>query len=395
MTARGLRSALLLLCCAGVLAGCSTLKGWFSMDSDEDPRQPAELGEIDAQVVLRERWSTRIGKGQGRGLLSLRPALAGDTLYAASADGELRALRAGDGRTLWEIERESGFSGGVGVYEDTLLLGSPDGEVLQFAAGSGELNWSAPVSGEVLSPPQSNGRVVVAQTYDGKLYGLDHRNGRQLWMFESNMPVLTLRGTGTPLFNGNVVYASFSNGRVLAFDAQSGGINWEARVAIAQGRSEIERIVDVDGTMALQGLELYAASYQGRLAAIDVRTGQRLWQVEASAVAGVSLGFGNVYVAEDNGSVTAYFRSGDGARWVQDALAYRGLSRPTPVSSYLAVADFEGYVHLLSQVDGELVGRTRADSKGARADMLADGSDLYVQGDSGKLVAYSVQSRER
>lgn len=395
MTARGLRTGLLLLCCASVLAGCSTLKGWFSMDSDEDPRQPAELQEIDAQVVLRERWSTRIGKGQGRGLLSLRPALAGDTLYAASADGELRALRAGDGRTLWEIGRESGFSGGVGVYEDTLLLGSPDGEVLQFAAGSGELIWSAPVSGEVLSPPQSNGRVVVAQTYDGKLYGLDHRSGRQLWVFESNMPVLTLRGTGTPLFNGNVVYASFSNGRVLAFDAQSGGINWEARVAIAQGRSEIERIVDVDGTMALQGLELYAASYQGRLAAIDVRTGQRLWQVEASAVAGVSLGFGNVYVAEDDGSVTAYFRSGEGARWVQDALAYRGLSRPTPVSSYLAVADFEGYVHLLSQVDGELVGRTRVDSKGARADMLADGSDLYVQGDSGKLVAYSVQSRER
>jgi len=389
------RARLLVLCAALGLSGCSTVKDWFSMDSDDDPRQPAELQALDATVALRERWSTRVGKGQGRGLLSLRPALQGDTLYAASGDGELVALRAADGDRLWELERDSGFSGGVGVYEDVLLLGSPDGEVLQFDAADGALNWSAPVSGEVLAPPQSNGRVVVAQTYDGKLYGFDHRSGRQLWVFESNMPVLTLRGTGTPLFNGNVVYAGFSNGRVLAFDAQSGGINWEARVAIAQGRSEIERIVDVDGTMALQGLELYAASYQGRLAAIDVRTGQRLWQVEASAVSGVSLGFGNVYVAEDDGTVSAYFRSGEGARWVQDALAYRGLSRPTPVSSYLAVADFEGYLHLLSQVDGELVGRTRVDSKGARADMLADGSNLYVQGDSGKLVAYSVQARDR
>ena len=203
---------------------------------------------------------------------------------------------------------------------------------------------------------------------------------------------LTLRGTGTPILADGRVFAGFATGRVMAFDARSGSIEWEARVAIPQGRSEIERIVDIDGTMALVGGELYAASYQGRIAAIEARSGNRVWQRDVSSFAGVSQGFSNVYVAEDNGSVKAFLRNGQGLRWEQDALAYRELSRPTPVSSYLAVADFEGYLHLLSQVDGSFVARLKVDGDGARADMHSDGRILYVYGNSGKLMAYEISA---
>ena len=289
---------------------------------------------------------------------------------------------------------ETSLSGGVGVYEDALLLGSSDGFVLKLDAKSGARTWSVPVRGEILSPPQSNGKVVVVQTNDGKLQGLDFTTGKILWTYDSNIPVLTVRGTSSPIVHNDLVYAGFANGRVLALNTSTGAIVWEVRVAIPQGRSEIERLVDVDGTMELAGSELYAASYQGNLVAIDVDTGTKMWQQKVSSYSGVSQGFGNIYVADEDGTLTAYLRNGEGARWTQAALAYRELSRPTPVGSYVAVADFEGYVHVLSQVDGEFVGRVRVDDDGARADMLSEGNVLYVFGNSGELVAYEITAKE-
>jgi len=376
------------------LTGCSTIKGWFDSD-DEDPTAPVELVKIEQTVKIKKLWSAGVGNGQGDGLYRLQPVIKGEVIYVASADGELKAFDRGRGKTLWKKDLDTPLSGGVGVYEDALFLGSSEGFVLKVDANSGEQLWSTQLRGEVLSPPQGNGRVVIAQTYDGKLQGLDFATGEILWTYDSNVPVLTVRGTSVPILRNDVVYAGFANGRVLAFDAQTGSIAWEVRVAISQGRSEIERIVDVDGTMELAGNELYAASYQGRVVGIDVKDGRKLWQQDVSSFSGVSQGFGNIYVADEDGTLSAYLRNGQGIRWTQDALGYRELSRPTPVSSYVAVGDFEGYVHLVSQVDGSFVGRVKVDGDGARADMLSDGNVLYVFGNSGKMVAYEITAKNQ
>ncbi|QFU75090.1 outer membrane protein assembly factor BamB [Halioglobus maricola] len=375
-----------------VLSGCSTVKGWFETD-DDDPREPAELFDIEQSVKIKKLWSVGVGNGQGKGLYKLQPVIDSGTIYAASADGEVKAVSLSSGKQQWKADLDTSLSGGVGVYGDALLVGSSDGSVLKLSASNGEVLWSTRLQGEVLAPPQGNGRVVVAQTYDGKLQGLDFATGERLWAYDSNVPVLTIRGTSTPILNNNTVYAGFASGRVLAFDADTGAIDWEVRVAISQGRSEIERIVDVDGTMALIGSELYAASYQGRVVAIDAASGRKVWQKDVSSFAGVSQGFGNVYVTDDDGTLSAYLRNGQGLRWQQDALSFRELSRPTPVSSYVAVTDFEGVLHLVSQVDGEFVGRTKLGGGGARADMLADGNRLYVYTNKGKLTALEVQAK--
>lgn len=374
------------------LSGCSTVKGWFDSD-DEDPTAPVELVKIEQTVKIKKLWSVGVGNGQGKGLYKLQPVINGEMIYAASAEGEVKAIFRDGGKTLWSVDLDVALSGGVGSYENALLLGSSDGSVIKLAADSGELLWSTRLQGEVLAPPQGNGRVVVAQSYDGKLQGLDFDSGEKLWTYDSNVPVLTIRGTSTPILNGNTVYAGFANGRVLAFDATTGAIQWEVRVAISQGRSEIERIVDVDGGMALVGNELYAAAYQGRVVAIDAASGRKIWQKDVSSFSGVSQGFGNVYVTDDDGTMSAYLRNGQGLRWEQGALGYRELSRPTPVSSYVAVADYEGIVHLVSQVDGEFVGRVSAGGGGARADMLTDGNILYVFTNSGKLIAYEITAK--
>lgn len=387
-----LRTVGLLLLLAA-LAGCETVSDFFEMGDDEDPQQPAELLEIEQQLNVKKLWSVGVGDGQGSGLYKLQPIIDGDVIYVAAAEGEVRAVDRKRGSTLWRQELDLGLSGGVGHYEDSLFLGTSDGLVLRLDANTGETLWTSEVSGEVLAAPQGNGRVVVVQSYDGRLYGFDYQSGEQLWRYDSNLPVLTIRGTSTPVLDGGVVYAGFATGRVLAFDAQDGTVRWEARVAIPQGRSEIERIVDVDGTMALAGTELYVASYQGRMAALDTRTGRKIWQRNVSSFYGVSQGFGNVYITEESGAVTAFLRNGQGIRWEQPALAWRGLSKPVPVSSYLAVEDFEGYLHLLSQVDGEFLARIRPDKDGARADMLADGTVLYVYTNGGKLIAYDIRPR--
>lgn len=375
------------------LSACSTVSGWFEMDDGEDLTAPVELVKIEESVNIKKIWSRGVGDGQGDGYYKIQPAMSGDTLYIASADGEVAAINRLNGNVQWEVELDVSLSGGVGVYENTLMVGSRDGSVLQLDAGNGSVNWSTRLSGEVLAPPQSNGKVVIAQSYEGRVQALNFETGEKMWTFDSNVPVLTIRGTSTPILSSNTVYAGFATGRVLALDANTGAIAWEVRVAISQGRSEIERIVDVDGTMVLAGQELYAASYQGRLVAIDVASGRKLWQQEVSSFAGVSQGFGNVYVTDEDGTVTAWLRNGQGERWSQTALGYRELSRPTPVSSYLAVADYEGIVHLLSQVDGTFVGRVKVDGDGARADMLSDGNMLYVYGNGGKLIAYQISAK--
>lgn len=376
------------------LSACSTVKGWFEFDDDEDPTQPVELIDIEETVKFKKLWSGSVGNGQADAYYKIQPAVNGEALYVASAEGEVKSFNRQSGKTLWKQDLERELSGGVGVFEDTILLGSSDGSVISLTASAGSTQWTTRLSGEILSPPQGDGKTVVAQTYDGKLHGLEFGSGEKIWTYDSNVPVLTIRGTSTPILRNGIVYAGFANGRVLAFTAATGAIVWEARVAISQGRSEIERIVDVDGSMALVGNELYAASFQGRVVAIDVTNGRKIWQNNVSSFSGVSQGFGNVYVTDEDGTVYAYLRNGQGLRWEQGALGYRELSRPTPVNSYLAVADLKGYVHLMSQVDGEFVGREKVDGNGARADMYADGNVLYVYGNSGKIVAYEIQPKD-
>jgi len=372
--------------------GCSTITGWFS-DDEFDPREPVELEKITEQVKLKSRWSRGVGDGQGEGFLKINPILVGDSLYAASAEGRVMSVDPESGRVRWKQDLDLAVSGGVGHHGNSVFVGASEGLVMRLDAASGSEIWRAPVSGEVLSAPQGDGRYVVAQTYDGKLMGFDYETGEVRWTYTSDVPVLTLRGTGTPMILGDNAIAGFADGKVVAINLRSGNVAWEVRVAIPQGRSEIERIVDIDGSMAVQGNELYVASYQGRLAAIDTRSGRRLWQRNVSSVSGVGVGFGNVYVADDDGTVSAFLRNGQGVRWQNIDLGFRDLSRPTPVNSYVAVVDFEGYLHLLSQVDGEIVGRTKVDSSGARADMLTRGNRLFVFTNDGALKAYDVEAR--
>ena len=379
-------SVLLLL-----ISGCSTFQEWFGSE-EEDATAPVELERIDTKVKLKKQWSSKIGDGQGDGFYKITPTLVDGVLYVASSDGEVAAISAADGDRLWRVELERPLSGGVGYHDRSLYLGGADGSVLQLSADDGVVEWEAAVSGEVLAAPAVSDDWVIVQTYDGKLLGFQSGADEPTWTFTSDVPVLTLRGTSTPILVGGNAIAGFGDGKVIAVDVNSGNVSWESRIGVPQGSSEIDRIVDIDGAMTQQGIELFVASYQGRVVSLDNRTGRKLWQQNVSSVTGTHVGFGNVYVADVDGTLSAFLRTGQGVRWQNIELGYRQLSRPTPVSSYVATVDFDGYLHLLSQVDGQIVGRSKIGGDAARADMIADSGRLIIFADNGQLLAYELET---
>jgi outer membrane protein assembly factor BamB len=372
-----------LLALAILAAGCS------SNSKKELP--PAELTDFKEEVVLQKQWSRSIGEGQGKTYNMLVPAIDGDRIFASDVEGYVVSLDRRTGNVNWEKDLELPVSGAVGVGSGMVMVGTLKGEIVVLDSSTGEEKWRARVTSEVLSAPATNGDVVVVQTQDDRVIGFDAATGSQRWIYESTPAVLTLRGTGAPIVTERLAVAGLSTGKVVALDTSNGVPVWEQRVAVPQGRSELDRVVDIDGGLLLSGGTLYVATYQGRVAGLELESGRVIWQRDASSYAGVAQGFGSVYASLANGTVEGIDERSSSALWSNESLARRQLGSPEVFSSYVAVGDMEGYLHLLSQVDGRFVGRERIDSDGLRARPLVVGDTIYVYGNSGTLEALTIK----
>lgn len=368
---------------AGTLGACSIF-------SSEETEQPAELVDFDAEFSLQRDWSVNVGDGQGGRYNRLQPVVVGDTIFVASENGEVYAIDKVSGDVLWRERTGETITGGVGAGGDMVLLGTRDAKVFALEQSTGELMWEASVSSEVLAAPASDGRVVAVQTIDGRLIALEPSDGRQRWVYETTVPALSLRGNSKPVIAGNVVIAGFSSGIAAGVDANNGFLMWEERIAVPQGRYDIERIIDIDGDPVVVGNVVYLGSYQGNLMGLDVQTGRIVWGLPGSTYHGLALGLGNIYWVDSFSHVYAVQNNTERTVWENDSLRLRRITAPTTFNNFVAVADFEGYLHILSQIDGSFVARTRVDRDGVRAPIVADGRSIYVYGNSGRLTAYSL-----
>lgn len=365
--------------CVAMLAACSS--------NDDVDLKPADLVKFEQTVKLDRLWSRGVGVGAGKTYTLLPMAVEDNHLYAVDAEGQVTALERSKGKKVWQVELDVPVASGVGADENRVFVGSVKGDVIALDAQTGEELWRTKVSSEILAPPQSNGSEVAVQTLDGRVYGLKASDGRQLWMTDSSMPALTLRGTSTPLITPLSVYAGFSTGKVIAFDVKDGTVQWEQRVAAAQGRSELERVIDINAAPMVVGNMLYSVSYQGRLVALNRGTGQGLWAQPASSFHNMSAGSGYVFVSGADDVVRAYDAGSGSPVWENDQLVRRQIGAPQAFGRYVAVADFEGYVHIMNQRDGEFVARRKVDGDGIRTPMLGVGDVLYIYGNSGGVTA--------
>jgi outer membrane protein assembly factor BamB len=390
------RQAITAVSLALLLSACSTMANWTSsfLGGSDNSEPPAELREITDPIPLKELWSTSVGVGHDKQFVSLVPNVYEEQVFVADRKGRVLALDAETGKKNWQVKTEAAISGGPGVGSGVVLVGTSDAEVLALASDDGSLLWKVEVSSEVLSVPQVDFDKVIVQTADGNITALGLDSGEQLWIHDRSVPVLTLRGTSTPAVEGGLVVAGFANGKLVGLSAEKGFPVWEVSIAIPQGRSEIDRLVDIDGDPIIVGGVVYVTTYQGRIAVIEAQTGNQGWQRDMSSHVGLGVDFSQVYVTDDESNVWALSRSTGASEWRQDELLNRKLTAPEPIEDYVAVGDFEGYVHLLSRYDGRIAARARVDSKGIQEKPLASDDILYVYGNSGKLSAFTLSGLE-
>ncbi|HEV7715881.1 MAG TPA: outer membrane protein assembly factor BamB [Steroidobacteraceae bacterium] len=371
----------LLIVTLAVLAACS------KKDKDIDP--PAELSDFPASLRVQQVWDAGLG-GKKADVLRLGLGVAVDEghVYAAGHGGDVAGFDLESGKSLWRTHTKAPLAGGTGAGGGLVVVGSSEGSVIALNAADGVQRWRVKVNGEVLAAPAVASHAVIVRTVDGKLRGLALDTGKELWQYEQQVPRLSLRGTALPVVTGTSVICGFDNGKVVALNSADGALIWEATVAPSRGRTELERLVDIDSAVKVVEGNVYAVGFQGRVAMLALDTGQIWWAQDASSYRGLAVDVDNVYISTADGDVVALKRTSGAELWRQKALAHRGLSAPVITDNAIVVADFKGYVHWLNKDTGALAGRAQAGGDRVSNPPIASGDRVFVINDEGRVTAF-------
>lgn len=370
---------------AGLVSGCSNVK---------DELKPVELTPIEAEYKFVSQWQRKTGAGQDARYQRLQPAVLNGVIYTVDIKGLVSAWNAESGKRLWKNDLDLTVGGGIGVVEGTGFVGTLDGHVVAIDLTDGALKWKAKTSSEVVSIPQANAEVVIAQAIDGRVFAFNLEDGSQRWNYDHPVPVLSLRSNAAPLINNDNVYIGFDNGQLLSFKASNGQLRWSARVGQPQGKTELERLVDVDAAPIEVGPYIYSAGYNTRLVAVSKGTGRIAWGQETSTANNIAAGDDFIVVTDVNSHVTAYNAQDGSIVWQNKALHRRGLTAPAVLDGVVTAVDAQGYIHGFAATDGRLIARGRASKAAVLAQPLVHDDTLYVMDTKGLLTAYQLEAHE-
>jgi outer membrane protein assembly factor BamB len=372
------------------MAAIAAMLSLTACDSKKDKKvdKPAELTDIKSPTVhVQKLWGASVGGGGKKLRLGLGLASAGNRLFAAGRDGDVAAFDLKTGRQIWRVETKLALAGGTGVGAEFVAVGSADGQVVLLSAENGAERWRADVKGEVLSAPAVTDKEVVVRTVDGKLRALNIANGVEIWSAEQQIPKLTLRGSAAPVVAHDVAISGFDNGRVLAVNLADGSTVWDSPVSPSHGRTELERLNDIDAAVKIVGDDVFVAGFQGRAAMLALDSGQIWWTRDLSSYRGVDVDDDQMYVSTSQGELVALKRRSGVEVWRNDSLKLRSLSAPAVTGEYVVVADLEGYVHWFDRATGVIAGRVKTGGDRVTNAPLSIEGNLYVITDKGDIVA--------
>jgi outer membrane protein assembly factor BamB len=364
-----------------IVAGCS---------KDKDVEPPAKLVDFPQTLPIKEIWKEGLGGGKKQMVLrlGLGPALDNKIVFAASHKGDVLAVAVDTGRHLWVKNLKLPLSAGPAAALGMVVVGSSKGDIVALDGATGRQLWRVRINAELLSPAAIGEHVVVVRSVDGRLRGLDAQTGKELWSVEQQVPRLSLRGTGTPVIAKDMAICGFDNGKVMAVSLSTGDTVWDTALAAPHGRTELDRLVDVDSAVRVIGNDVYATGFQGRTAMLALDSGQIWWAHDMSSYRGLSVDAENAFVTQSDGVVVA-LRDRDGSEvWHNDKLKRRGLSTPVILSSAVAVADYQGYVHWLDKATGVLVARKQVSKFRVSNAPVAVDNTVVVLTDGGDLAAF-------
>ena len=374
----------------GVLAlmtGCSTLNSLNPFASEKKGDQPAKLVELKGSMAVRTAWKLDIGKARG---YTFSPALTGNTVVVAGADGAIARVEAGSGKQLWRIKADTELSAGVGTDGNLIVVGGDKGQLLAFDM-DGKALWKTQLSSEILSAPVVSQGIVVARSIDNRIVGIDAANGKTKWTVQKVAPPLTLRNAPGMIVAGGDVIVAQPGGKLSSMILATGAPRWDVEVGVSRGATELERVTDIGGAPVLFENEVCAASYQGRVGCFDLVTGSAKWTRDLSSDAGVAVDQLYVFAPDDKGALHAFTRDTGSSSWKNDKLAFRRLSTPLSYGRAVAVGDFEGFVHFLSREDGSFLARAATDGSPIMGTPLVAGTNLIFQTQNGTVTAIAVE----
>jgi outer membrane protein assembly factor BamB len=382
---------------AMTLTGCSTVKGWFAGKDAAAKKalEPAELVKFEPSVRVDRIWSTGVGKGEGRIGVRQAPLVHDGRVYAAAVEGGVHALDLQTGKEIWKYvpakekkQPKLRLSGGPGAGDGLVVIGTLDGQVIALDAANGSEKWKAKVPGEVITAPAVAQGLVFVRSNDGRTTAFDAATGEQRWFNSQELPTLTVRGNAPVVTGPGVLFIGNDDGTLSALAMQDGRPLWEQMVGTPEGRTELERMADVDGAPVLEGNTLYVTSFKNETMAIEGPTGRPLWSRDHGGAGGVAISSGNVVVTDGKGTVYGLDKNSGSAMWSQQALARRSVTGAAIQGDYAVVGDYKGYVHWLRLSDGELAARAKSGGDALLAQPVVADGILLVQNVDGKLTAF-------
>ncbi len=364
------QATLVLLMVAAAFAGCAQPGPVI------EPTPLKAIEKTAAAPGFKSLWSATIGDEDVRGVGSFVPFVDNTDVYTAAVNGIVTRLDLANGKRPWRRDLKVRLSSGVGGDGKHVYVASRDGVVFALDKKTGETAWTQSMSSEVLVRPvtaqtslaviagdagDTTDELVVVRASNGVISALDSATGEQLWNTRFEPPALTLHGYSEPLVLRSGILAGLEDGKLVALSRDRGQLLWESTVSYPSGRSEVERLVDIDANLLTDATHIYAVTYQGELARIEPQRGQLTWSESLSSVAGMAQDDEHLYITLDDSQVVAVGKSTGEVLWRQDALIGRALTRPTVITGKrIVVADFEGYLHALDAATGRVLGRKQA-----------------------------------
>jgi outer membrane protein assembly factor BamB len=369
---------LVALAALGLLAACA--------NPIKKSERPVELTRFEASAKVEQVWKSSVGFSAPRLRLGLSLAVDDTAVYAANHNGEVVAFNKANGRRLWHTATKLELTGGPGVGEGLVVAGASHGKLVGIDAATGDIKWNSYINSELLSAPVIGNGVVVLRTVDGRVAAFKTSDGTEQWSSEQQVPRLSLRGISSPLIAGDQVLVGFDNGRVQALQLSDGSVVWDDNIAPSGGKTELERLNDVDTVMRVRGADLFVVTYQGKAARIEMESGEQTWSRDASSYSGLAVDDSGAYVTTVDGSVEKLTLDGIES-WNNKELAWRRLSPPAVLGDLVVVGDVEGYVHFLDRDTGKLAARVHPLSERVSAVPVVSDGIVYVLDSGGGIVA--------
>ena len=354
---------------------------------------PVKLVQIAQPIsVLQPVFSVDVGnkKASKKDPLNLQVGYGNEQIITASRGGDLTGFNTA-GQRLWSVNVDDQITGGVTLdeFSQTAIVSTRGGLVMAFDSATGAKRWQKQLSGSVLTPALISNNRVVLSANDGFLHGLSLQNGQSVWQFATQVPAISVRGTAAPtLLDDKTALLATADGRLHALTIDSGLPLWSRRVGVGTGSSEVERMSDVDGTPIINNNQLFAISYSGQLIGIDLASRQVMFVNELASLKSLAVNAQQIIATSLDGKVVAYDRTNGQVMWESEALAYRALTNPVMIGSYIAVGDLEGVVHLFDPATGDIV--SRVETKGALTSLQVQGSRLMTQSTSGQVAIWQM-----